>query len=738
MARTGRAYRDSARTLATLAALAVLTGAAGCVPPRGTAPRRLLTFDALYGPERVEFSGHTERGLSWRPDGRHYAQRRAGVLTHVDPVTEATTPAYDTEALARVLEQHAGMEAADAKRMARRPTILTDDYAVAVFEHDGRLLFHRLGSDHVQVLSTDAAARDELTLSPDRAHLAYRRDHEVCTLNTTTATETRLTTGGSDTVLNGKLDWVYQEEVYGRGHWRAYWWSEDGAWLAFLQLDQGNVPVYTVVDHMPTHPEVHTMRYPKAGDPNSRVRLGVARPGGGALTWVDLARYNEVEPLVVNVGWSPAGELLFCVQDRESRWLELNAASPETGAARVLIREESPAWVESYGLPHWLDDGTFLWRSARDGWIHVYHYRPDGTLIARVTSGAWDVNSLHGVDARDRLYFSSSVDSFVETHAYRVALTGGVPERLTEPGFSHRVDFDPKFQFFFDSFSNLRTPTRLVLRRSDGDPVRVISANEVPALDEYIFSPPELLRIPTPAGHQLNGELIRPPRGTARGKRPVMIFTYGGPGGSAVHNRWSGTDGMFKQLLAQRGYLVWTVDPYSASGEGPRSAWHAYQRLGVTEVQDLEASLRWLAEHENADLERVGIEGHSYGGYLVAYALTHSKMFRLGIAGLSVTDWRNYDSIYTERYMRTPANNREGYEASSVLQAAKNLHGRLLLVHGTQDDNVHLQNTLQLCHELQQADKQFDLMLYPRDGHGLGHSRQHWLRLRLNFIEENL
>jgi dipeptidyl-peptidase-4 len=246
------------------------------------------------------------------------------------------------------------------------------------------------------------------------------------------------------------------------------------------------------------------------------------------------------------------------------------------------------------------------------------------------------------------------------------------------------------------------------------------------------------VRVPTPRGHALNAMLLRPQDGRGHEKRPVMVFTYAGPHGPSVSNEWSGTGGMLKQLLATEGYLVWTVDPYSASGEGEISAWHAYGRLGVTELEDLEDSLRWLADHADADLTRVGIFGHSYGGYMVAYALTHSEMFKVGIAAAPLSDWRNYDTIYAEPFMRTPANNPEGYQQSSVLAAAHQLHGRLLLVHGGDDDNVHLQNTMQLIHRLQEAGRRFDVMIYPQDGHGLYGNGDHWRRLRYDYIRENL
>ncbi|MCK4340481.1 MAG: S9 family peptidase [Phycisphaerae bacterium] len=698
-----------------------------------------MTFETLYGPQRVNFSGHYATGMRWLPDGQHFLHRRDGILQKVDAVSDEATPAYDHEAFQTALADHEDFDEAAARWAARRPTILSDDHAVAVVEHDERLYFYRFADQTLTCLTKAAGERRALTLSPDQTHVAFVVDNNIYTINIASGQQKQLTHDGSDTVLNGVLDWLYQEEVFGRGQWRSYWWSEDGRYLAYLQLDERDVPLYPLYDYLSTHPEDLGFPYPKAGDPNPKPCLGVVRPAGGETVWVDPAQYDGTEIIILGVTWSPDGRLLYCVKDRESRWLDLNVAPPETGQSRTLLRETTPAWVDYYDSPHWLADGSFLWFSARDGWQHLYHYTRDGQLIRRVTAGEWEARTLHGVDEeRGWVYFSGTRDSHVETHAYRVPLTGGDIERLTEPGFSHRVSFDPHFQYFIDTFSNVAIPPKVYLRHGDGELVRVISANEVAALAEYQLSEPELVRIPTPAGPALNAMIIRPPNWNPWRKYPVMVSTYAGPHGPSVHNRWGGRSYIAKQFLAQQGHIVWTIDPYSASGEGAVSAWHCYQRLGVTELADLEASLRWLAEHENADLERVGIEGYSYGGFMVAYALTHSEMFKLGIAGLTVSDWRNYDSIYTEMFMRTPENNPAGYEQSSVVAAADQLHGRLLLVHGALDDNVHLQNVMQLMHALEQAGRDFEVLIYPRDGHGLHNYRSHWRTRRLDFIMQNL
>jgi len=720
----------SGRTL--LLGLLVL---AGCAGPT----RKPLSFETIFGPRPVAFTGPVARGMRWLNDGRHYVERRDDRLMKIAALSGDATPAYDLDTVQAALAAHADFAGANCAHLARHPTLASEDYGVLLLEHGNGLYVYRLDEGALRRVADTDDERELLTLSPDGDRLAFVKGGNLFTLNLADGQMTQLTSDGGETILNGKLDWVYQEEIYGRGNWQAYWWSNDGRYLAYLRLDQTNVPTYTIVDHLHTHPQVERLRYPKAGDPNALVRLGVVPAAGGATTWVDLSDYGDAELLIVRVGWAPDGRVVYEVQDREQRWLELNDADPQTGGSRRLLREQSPAWVDVYGLPHWLDDGSFLWLSAADGWPHIYHYARDGTLIARLTGGAWEVRELLAIDQSGGwVYFSGTRDSHVEEHIYRLPLVGGPIERLTEPGFHHRADFDPRGQFFFDYFSNLSTPPKVHLRQADGRLLRVLSDADTSARHEYVWQTPVLLRVPTPHGRSLNAALIRPPRRPPWRRLPVVMFVYGGPHAPAVRNQWEGEYGLLKQWLAQKGFLVWTCDPYSASGEGAVSAREAYGRLGVTELRDLESSLHWLAEHEHADLSRVAIEGFSYGGFLVAYALTHSTMFKVGVAGAPVCDWRNYDSIYTERFMRLPQNNPDGYQAASVRAAADRLHGRLLLVHGAEDDNVHLQNTLQLIHDLQSAGKDFDLMLYPGNGHGIGHNRRHWLRLWLGFIERNL
>lgn len=726
-------------------ALLTLAASAGCFKPH-------LTYETLYGEHRVDLDGDYATGLSWTTDGRLLLQRRDGVLQKIEPVSGTATPAYDTAALAAALAKLPDCDQDTAKRLARRPLLTSDEFALAIIEHKNHLYAFDFAGGGLRKLTDTAVERQEVTLSPDRTRLAFVSDSNLYTLDIATGRQTQLTTDGrGDLVLNGILDWVYQEEIFGRGTWRAFWWSPDGGRLAYLRLDDTNVPTYPIVDYTETHPPVRYERYPKAGDPNPVPTLGIVAADGGATTWVSLAAYAGQDILIVGVDWTPAGEVEFAVQDRCGTWLDLCLADAATVKSRRLLHETTKAWVDLHRMPLWLKDGSFLWIAARDGRKHLYQHRASGELVRQVTSGEDQVETLLGVDARqENAYVTISnlhtMNSLPkphlwtiarEDHVMRVPLSGGAPLLLTQRSYSHRVTVNKTLTHFVDTYSNASAPPRVALRDADGKIVRMISTNDAPKIRGYVFSAPEFLQVPTPRGYALNAMLIRPPGTSPFGRYPVMVSTYAGPGGPVVRNSWS-RGLLFWQLLAQEGYFIWLIDPHSASGESEESAWQAYQRLGATELQDIEDSLRWLFKHEPVDPARVGIDGYSYGGFMVTYALTHSTLFKLGIAGGPVTDWRLYDTVYTEHYMRLPTDNAAGYEASSVLRAAHKLHGRLLLIHGVVDDNVHMQNTLQLMEKLQQAGLPFEAMFYPTDDHGIGHGSAHFRRLRYDFIRRNL
>ena len=598
------------------------------------------------------------------------------------------------------------------------------------------LYFYDVPTAKASRLTATSGIEEEATFSPDGQLVAFVRAHNLYAIDIATQKERALTNDGGREILNGKLDWLYQEEIYGRDRYRGYWWSPDSARVAFLQLDERPVPEYTVVDHIPYRPALEVTDYPKAGDPNPTVKLGVAKVSGGTPTWIDLAAYTDF--LIVNVDWTPdARHVVNQIQDREQTWLDLNLADAETGRVRTLLRETTKAWVNENGNPVWLKDGSFLWFSERSGFKHLYRVGADGALLKQVTSGRWDVRTFYGVDQdAGLLYFAASERSPIGTDIYRIKMDGSGLTRLSQVDGTHRAIFNPGFTLFADTWSNVTTPSQVRLHRSsDGSEVRAIDLNPVPVLRDYRLSTPEFVQVKTRDGFVMEGVLIKPVDFNPTRRYPVYQFTYAGPGASQVKNQWGGRDYMFHQMLAQHGVIVWVLDNRSASGKGVESQWPVYGRLGELELQDLEDGVAWLKRQPYVDSTRMVLSGWSYGGFMTAYAMTHSTSWSAGIVGAPVTDWRDYDSIYTERLMKLPKNNPDGYRRTAPRFTADKLQGRLLLLHGTMDDNVHMQNSVQFAYELQRAGKPFEMMVYPKSRHGISDGRlnSHLRQLMFDF-----
>ncbi len=689
-------------------------------------PPRTLTIDAIYDPAtRVDFSGSPVTNMTWIDDQTYLLTRRSGGGSQwlkVEAATGRSTPLFDSERMEAAIAALPGVTGSEAAEISLSSDLtLNPARTGALFTIADDLYFYEFGAAGAVRLTAAPGTEEEASFSPDGRFVAFVRGNNLFAVDVTGAREQALTTDGNNQILNGKLDWLYQEEIYGRGRFRAYWWSPDSTRLALLQLDEGPVPEYTVVDHIPYRPVLEVTDYPKAGDPNPRVKLGIARVTGGAPVWVDLSSYSAIDFLIVNVDWMPSSaQVVFQVQDREQTWLDLNLATATSGQPRKILRETTKAWVNENGNPVWLQDGSFLWFSERSGFKHLYQFKTDGTMVRQVTTGRWDVRSLYGVDERNGLlYFPSSERSAIGTDLYRIRLDGTGMTRLSQPLGTHRAIFNPAFTQYIGVWSDVTTPTQVRLHRADGAEVRVIDANRVESLAQFQLSKPEFVQVTARDGFVMDAMIIRPPHFDPTRRYPVFQHTYAGPGAAQVRNQWFGQTYMFHQMLAQHGMIVWVHDNRSASGKGVESQWPVYGNLGEPELRDLEDGIAWLKQQPGVDASRILLSGWSYGGFMAAYALTHSTTWAAGIVGAPVTDWRDYDTVYTERLMKMPQNNPEGYRKSAPRLAASKLHGRMLLMHGTTDDNVHFQNTVQFAYELQRAGKSFELMIYPRSRHAV-------------------
>jgi len=739
------------------ATLCLIAATAAAQPAR-------LTLEEIYSYAGwTRFNGSRAATMNWVPDGdpwlsdthhlwpyeRAQGEPAPGPATgpwlEVNAESGASRPLYTYTQLERALVG-AGAAPGDARTAARQmhSTFNKARNAILITIGDDLFVYGIATGRATQATSSDGP-KIEATFSPDGRRIAYVKNQDLFVTGVDAPDEKALTSDGSATLLNGTLDWLYTEELYGRGNSRGYWWSPDSSRIAFLQFDERAVPEYTLVDDIPYQGTVERRRYPKAGDPNPTVRLGVVSAEGGNVRWVDTTPYSDF--LIVSVAWAPESrEVVYQIQDRTQTWLDLNRADAGTGAARNILRETSQAWVERWQDssvdPIWLPDGSFLWLSERTGWRHLYRYAADGTLMKPVTQGDWEIRRTHGVDRAGKwVYFTSTAQSPVGLDLYRVGVDGSELRRLSTTAGHHEVFVNPSRTLFLDSWSDITTPPQVRLYSTEApQPVRVVDGNSLPALASRGLSVPEMLQVKTRDGFAMEAVMIKPP-GFDPGKRyPVYQFTYAGPHAPQVVNAWGGTDFLYHQLLAQQGIIVWICDNRTASGKGMQSAWPLYKNFGALELSDIEDGLAWLAKQPYVDASRVGISGISFGAYMTLYAMTHSRRFAMGIAEGAVSDWRTYDTIYTERYMGLPAENPDGYRRSSPRFDASRLSGNLLLVHGALDDNVHPQNTMQFAYELQQAGKTFQMMLYPKAAHGIGDPRQylHLRRTMLDFTTQNL
>ncbi|HSS19259.1 MAG TPA: S9 family peptidase [Pyrinomonadaceae bacterium] len=695
--------------------------------PATRSQNKLLTIDDIYDPvKHVNFNGFAPN-VRWLKDGRHYlltndpAKVPAPRLQKVEAATGEVSQFLDAAKMSAALTA-AGVPEQDAKALANRPTYFFNHAETAVLLNTSNdLFYYELGSDKAIRLGNNADEEVGETFSPDDRTIGFVRNNNIYVYDLAAQRERQLTTDGGPKILNGRLDWVYQEELYGRGNFEAYWWSPDSTRLTYIRFDENPVGNFTVVDHIPYAQTLEQTPYPRAGEPNPIVKLGVVAAAGGETRWVDTSKYTPTDFLIVRVTWTPdSSRVVYQAQNREQTFLDLNAANSSDGKTTTLFRETSPAWVEVQSNPSWLRDGSFIWESARNGWMHLYHYGQDGKLINQVTTGKWEVRSVEGIDDdKGLIYFSATEHSHIAPQEYRVKADGTGFTRLTQGEGSHKISLSPTESYFVDSLSDVNTPQQLRLFDADGKLVRVVAENKVETTRDYKLGSAEFVKVKNRDGFEMEAMMIKPPDFDPTKKYPVLEFTYSGPHAPQVKNAWGGVAYMWHQMLAQKGYIIWICDNKTASGKGAESEWPLYKEFGKLELRDLEDGIAWLKTQPYVDGDRIGLWGWSYGGFMTSYALTHSKTFKIGISGGTVGDQRTYDSIYSERYLLTPQHNPEGYRNSSPRFFAKDLSGKLLLIHGAMDDNVHVQNTIQFAYELQKAGKQFQMMLYPKSRHGV-------------------
>ncbi len=526
--------------------------------PLGLAAQtRRLTIDDIFDAKaKISFGGHPVTGLEWLDD-THFLQPKTAEpgevesLSVIDARTGKAVALFDSALLEHDIAAIDGVKPEDAKKLARPPEPnLSTSHDRMILTIAGDLWLYDLNTRKLKRLTSKSGEEEEAGFSPDGSMVAFVRGNDLYVVDTATATERKLTSDGSTDVLNGKLDWVYQEEIYGRGLFRAYWWSPDSKTLAYLRLGEQPVPTFTVVDHLPIHQELEVTRYPKPGDPNPTASLNFVSAKGGPSNRIGASAGPDT--LVVNVSWRPdSARVVFQLQDREQTWLDLISADRKDGTSTRLLRETTKAWVQPQGSTQFLHDGSFLWLSERNGYKHIYRVGADGKQT-QLTRGEWEVRTLHGVDEKDGwIYFSGTERSPIGSDVYRCRLDGSKMQRISESAGTHSAKFNKAMTLYLDSWSDINTPSQTTLRRPDGKLLRVIDANPVAVLAEFALAKPEFMQVRTRDGFVMEAMMFRPPDFDPSKRYPVFQQTYAGPHAQSVVNRWGGAGAMWFQFLAQ-------------------------------------------------------------------------------------------------------------------------------------------------------------------------------------------
>lgn len=675
--------------------------------------------------------------IAWAPDGKRFAWMEEKAISQYDVASKKKKQLVALGPLEEKAVKPPKQEGVDwqNRRVSEHGFQWSSTGQEMLISLDGDLfLLHTETLKWEQLTATPEVERDP-KLSPDGRFVSFRREHDLYSLEVASRKVTRLTTDGSATLWNGELDWVYPEEL---NLATAHWWSPDSGQIAYLQFDVGHESMFPQVDLLSWRALAEPERFPQPGTPNADVRLGVVAVEGGPTRWMDIGEARD--HLLARVNWAPdsravAYQRLNRVQNR----LDLGLADVRTGVSRLLLSEQDSYWVNVNDDFRFLNKGKqFLWGSERDGYHHLYLCAIDDKHASQsqITKGDWEVTQVAGVNEETHeVFFVSTEQSPLERQLYRVRLDGKQKQRLSGGGGTHTISMSPTTRYYMDTASTLATPPRRTLHESDGSQIAVYAEATPPDVE---ILPTEIVKIKATDGVPLYARMIKPAGFSPDKKCPVIVMIYGGPGVQAVRDSWSGAG--FDQVLAQKGYLIWQLDNRGSSGRG--HAWESmiYHETGAHELNDQLDGIRYLATLGFADMTRVGISGWSYGGYMTLYALANAPgVFKAGIAGAPVSDWRNYDSIYTERYMGLPEENPEGYKRSSPQTNAGEIKARLLILHNIEDDNVHFQNSVQMANALEREGKQFQMLVYPQKAHGVGGPlRKQMYQAMLDFFEKAL
>ena len=708
------------------------------------AQKQEISLEDIF--KNYEFSQESIHGINWMNDGRYYSTLSDGKIIKFD-ITKGEPIDTIVDAADLVPEgSNNPLEIAEYTFSADESKMLIGTENESIYRRSSKAYFYvyDLDSRSLQRL-VDGDKQSYATFSPDGAKVAFVRDNNLFYVSLSDMQLKQLTSDGKfNHIIHGSADWVYEEEF---AFAQAFSWSPDSKKIAYYTFDEGDVKEYNMQLWGGLYPEDYRFKYPKAGEKNSEIKISVYHLEGNETVGMDIG--SEKDIYIPRIYWTSNPDLLSIIRmNRLQNKLEILHGQVATGETEAILTEESNTYVDlNYNddLRYLSDGETFIRTSEQDGYKHLYHHNMDGSLIRQVTEGDWEVSSLIGIDEQKKLvYYLSTEDSPLERQLYVINLKGRGKKKLSEQEGTHAVNMNPDFTYYINSHSSAETPLKVSLHSApSGDLVKMLEENQALAnrLEKYDYVSKEFFDFTIDDGTKLFGYMIKPADFDAEKEYPVLMYVYGGPGSQQVTNSWGGSREAWFNYLAQQGYIVACIDNRGTGGRGRDFKHITYAQLGKYEVEDQIAGAQYLGNLNYVDESRIGIWGWSYGGYMSSLALMMGPdVFKAAIAVAPVTNWRFYDSIYTERYLKTPQENPEGYDAFSPVTHVDKLEGNLLLIHGTGDDNVHFQNSVALENALIAAGKQFESFYYPNRNHGIygGNTSMHLYTMMSEFLMENL
>lgn len=580
------------------------------------------------------------------------------------------------------------------------------------------------------------------SFSPDGKHIAFVRGNNLFVTHLENGTEEQITRDGEmNKIINGGTDWVYEEEF---ALTKGYEWSPDSRKIAFYKFDESQVKEFSMPMYGTLYPGEYTYKYPKAGEANSIVSIHIYDLEKKQIQPVDIG--PEKDQYIAYIRWNKTSDQLAMYRlNRLQNKGELLMGNAANGKSKVILTENSKKYLEVGIGPQFLEDGkTFIWLSERSGHKHLYLYSVSGSSLRQLTQGDYDVITFYGVDEKAKTFFYQSNEGAAETRTvYSAGLGGGVKKKLSEKRGTNNAQFSTGMKFYINTWTNANTPAYITLHQADGKLVKLLKDNAAlkTLTEEYGFTKKEFFTFKNSTGTMLQGWMMKPADFDAAKKYPVYMFVYGGPGRTTVNDEWDIANLYWHQFLTQNGYIVVSVDNRGTEYRGTAFKQATYMQMGKADVDDQIDAAKYLGTLPYVDKNRIGIQGWSYGGYMSAMCLMRgSAYFKAGIAVAPVTNWRYYDSIYTERYMGLPKDNAKGYDENAPTGNAAKLEDPFLLIHGTADDNVHYQNSVELVNALVAANKQFDFFIYPDKNHSMrgGNAKYHLYTKVFDFIQKNL